>query len=144
MIVRTIHSQFEIAKKRGWDRTYWAIDLHGTVIKPNYRDDELPTEYYPGALEAMQLLTVRSDIRVIMYTCSWPKEIERYLEKFGNDDIRFDYVNANPEVKSEGYGHYENKPYFNVLLDDKAGFDPDLHWTDILRALPGIPLLEMG
>jgi len=142
MIVRTIHNQIEVAKERKWDRIYWAIDLHGTLIKPNYRDDELPTDYYPDAVEVMQMLTARRDSALIMYTCSWPKEIEAYIKKFAADGIVFDHVNKNPEVKSEGYGHYEDKPYFNILLDDKAMFDPNLHWTDILRALPGIPLLE--
>ena len=141
MIIPLIHHQFNVARKRGWDRTYWAVDLHGTVIRPNYRDDELPTDYYPDALNAMRLLTARSDIRLIMYTCSWPKEIERYLKKFEGDGIVFDHVNKNPEVKSEGYGHYESKPYFNVLLDDKAGFDPNKHWGRILEALPAIPSL---
>lgn len=143
MIARNIQRQFEIARDRKWDRTYWAVDLHGTLIRPNYRDDELPTLYYTDALESMRLLTVRPDVRLIMYTCSWPEEIKRYLDKFRTDGIHFDHVNKNPEVESEGYGHYEDKPYFNVLLDDKAGFDPDLHWEDILRVMPQIPLLEL-
>ena len=141
MITRTITRQFQIAKERGWDRTYWAIDLHGTVIKPNYRDDELPTDFYDHALESMRLLTDRSDVRLIMYTCSWPEEIERYVTKFKAEGVHFDHINKNPEVESKGYGHYEDKPYFNILLDDKAMFDPDVHWQEILRAMPDIPLL---
>jgi hypothetical protein len=141
VIARTIQRQYEIARQRKWDRTYWAVDLHGTVIKPNYRDDELPTEYYAHAMETMRLLSGRADVRLIMYTCSWPAEIERYVAKFKETGIDFDHVNKNPEVESEGYGHYEDKPYFNVLLDDKAGFDPDLHWRDILKVMPQIPLL---
>ena len=142
MIVPTIRRQYDIARGRGWDRAYWAVDLHGTVIKPNYRNDELPTEYYIDALVAMQQLSMRRDVVLIMYTCSWPQEIERYLEKFKADDIVFDHVNKNPEVASDGYGHYEDKLYFNVLLDDKAGFDPVIHWTEILRAMPEIPVLQ--
>lgn len=141
MITRTITRQFQIAKDRGWDRTYWAIDLHGTIIRPNYRDDELPTDFYDHALESMRLLTERPDVKLIMYTCSWPAEIERYVTKFKSEGVHFDHLNKNPDVASEGYGHYEAKPYFNVLLDDKAGFDPDMHWEDILRAMPDIPLL---
>ena len=68
--------------------------------------------------------------------------IDGQVKKFGDDGIVFNHVNKNPEVKSEGYGHYEDKPYFNVLLDDKAGFDPENHWTRILEVLPDIPLLE--
>lgn len=61
MIIRAIRRQYEIAKQRGWDRTYWAVDLHGTLIRPNYRDDALPTNYYADALEAMRALTARTD-----------------------------------------------------------------------------------
>lgn len=141
MIVPAIKKQYEVARGRGWDRTYWAVDLHGTVIRPNYRDDELPTEYYEHALLAMQRLSKRPDAVLILYSCSWPREIERYLEKFKTDGVKFDYVNKNPEVESKSYGYYEDKPYFNVLLDDKAGFDPSVHWAEILLALPNIPLL---
>jgi hypothetical protein len=37
-------------------------------------------------------------------------------------------VNKNPEVKSTTYGYYEDKPYFNVLFEDKAGFDATEDW----------------
>jgi len=30
-------------------------------------------------------------------------------------------------------GYYDKKPYFNVLLDDKAGFDPATEWPAILK-----------
>ena len=141
MIAQAIRKQFKVAKVRGWGRTYWAIDLHETLIHPNYRDDELPTDYYPHALEAMRLLSERSDVVLIMYTCSWPKEIEAYLRKFEADGIKFDYVNKNPEVASKGYGCYEEKIYFNLLLDDKAGFDAETHWLDVVRTLRDLPIL---
>jgi len=143
MIAPAILRQYEVARKRGWDRMYWAVDLHGTLILPNYRDDELPTTYYAHGQETMGLLSARSDVVLIMYTCSWPKEIKQYLDVFRADGIEFDYVNKNPEVDSEGYGFYNDKPYFNVLLDDKAGFDPEQHWKEIGSILPDLPLLTV-
>jgi len=141
VIAQAIRKQFKIAVARKWDRTYWAVDLHETLIRPNYRDDELPVDYYPHALEAMRMLSERPDVVLIMYTCSWPKEVEAYLQKFGADGIKFDYVNENPEVASEGYGCYDRKIYFNLLLDDKAGFDAETHWLDITRTLQDLPIL---
>lgn len=130
-LLDTIKEQYKIAKNRNWDRMYWAIDLHSTVIKPNYDDVEVPTEYYKNAKETMKMLSERSDVVLIMYTCSWPKEILVYVNNFRNDNINFDYINKNPEVDSTGYGFYEDKPYFNIMLDDKAGFKPEKHWDEI-------------
>ncbi len=141
MIYQLIQRQYKIARKRRWDRAYWAIDLHSTILLPNYRDDELPVVYYPGASEAMKMLSIRADARLLMYTCSWPKEIEQYVRRFEGDGIHFDFINENTEVESQGYGCYDKKPYFNILLDDKAGFEPEKHWTEVIEALCRIPPL---
>lgn len=37
-------------------------------------------------------------------------------------------VNENLEVKNTTYGFYEHKPYFNLLFEDKAGFDAEIDW----------------
>jgi len=63
-----------------------------------------------------------------LYTCSYPKEIQRYLEFFDVNGINFDYANKNPDAKNTKYGYYEDKPYYNVLFEDKAGFDAENDW----------------
>jgi len=133
MITDVLIKAFETAKKRGWDRIFIAIDIHDTMIKANYEANSIPTEFYPYCIEVLQKLTKRSDIKLILYTCSHPHEIEQYTELFKSHDIVFDYVNENPEVKTDlnGYGNYEKKPYFNVLMDDKAGFNPKTAWRTI-------------
>jgi len=70
-----------------------------------------------------------------MYTCSHPKELDEYNSFFVKDNINFDYINENPEVMNTSYGYYENKPYINVLLDDKAGFSAETDWGLIRRFL---------
>ena len=58
---------------------------------------------------------------------------KKYLEYFKSCDIHFDYVNKNPEVTNAGYGFYDHKPYFNVLFEDKAGFDPFTDWKKVIE-----------
>jgi hypothetical protein len=130
MMVNYISTMFDNSFKKEWYETYWAIDLHGTIIKPNYVNASWPAEYYPYAKQTLQLLTKRPDIKLILWTSSFPNEIEEYLEKLKKDDIVFDAVNENPGISSNNgnFGFYEKKFYFNVLLDDKAGFNPEKEW----------------
>lgn len=135
MITEAIKKNFKRAKERGWNKTFWFVDIHETMIVPNYRYGDIPKEFYPWVKETMQILSKREDVCLIMYTCSWPEEIAQYLEYFESNGIKFEYVNENPEVKSSGYGCYDKKPYINVLLDDKAGFDPEKDWKELLDYL---------
>ena len=138
MITKAITTCFTLARQKNWDRTFWAFDIHGTILKPNYRRDSISTEFYPMAKEVMQMLTQRQDIVRILYTCSYPHEIEQYIEYFKSHGIEFDYINENPEIANGGYGYYQDKFYFNVLMDDKAGFDGETDWMAIKKVLETI------
>ena len=70
-----------------------------------------------------------------MYTCSHPEEIVQYQQFFKSHDIHFDYVNSNPEVVNGGFGFYDDKPYFNVLFEDKAGFDAEEDWIEVFEVM---------
>lgn len=135
-ILTAIKKQHFGAMKRheSWNYVYYAFDLHGTVIVPNYKTGEIPKEFYPHAKETLQMLSKREDIVMYIYTCSHPHEQEQYVEYFKSLGINFRWVNENPEVETQnnGYGYYEDKPYFNVLFEDKAGFDPNKDWEDVL------------
>ena len=137
-MIRTIENCLRQAKVKGWAKTYWAIDIHGTILKPNFKRDNISTEFYPGAIEVMQQLSKRNDIVCILYTCSYPHEIKQYLEYFNKHDIHFNYVNENPEVADGEYGYYQKKFYFNVLMDDKAGFEGEKDWLTIKKILKNI------
>ena len=134
-IIKSIKkNHFEYKEKRGWDKTYWFFDIHGTILKPNYTHGAIPKEYYPYAKETLQFLSQLSDVCMILYTCSHPEEIQEYVELFNTHDINFHYINENPEVITDknGYGCYDKKPYVNVLFEDKAGFDPETDWEMVL------------
>lgn len=134
MIQTSIHTAFKLAKIRNWDTIYWAIDLHGVIIKPTYSND-IPDTFYDDAIAVLQKMSNRPDFCLILYTCSYKQKIEEYINIFKKYNINFKYVNENPEIVNNKYSSYEGKFYYNILLDDKAGFDPDVDWKDINELL---------
>ena len=137
MITGWIDKMFEYSFKKEWFETYWAFDVHGVILKPNYRKNDFHAEFYPYAKETLQLLTKRKDIKMVMYTSSYPEEIEFYYKVFKDNDIHFHYINDNPEIDSQkgNFGYYDKKFYFNILFEDKAGFDPEVEWKYIYELL---------
>ena len=135
MLVNYISKMFDHSFAKQWYETYWAIDLHGTIIKPTYNGVDV--EYYPYAKEVMQILTKRPDIKIILWTSSFPQEIVKYRASFALDKIYFDSINENPGISSKNgnFGYYEKKFYCNVMIDDKAGFDPKNEWKHIFEFL---------
>ena len=135
-----IQNAFTTARARGWDKTYWAIDIHGTILKPDYKKDSAK-EFYPLAEEVLQMLSNRPDVCLILYTCSYPDEVNIYLDFFKEHNINFEYVNENPEASNNKHGYFQDKLYFNVLLEDKAGFVGDEDWILVKQEVESIPLL---
>lgn len=131
--LRAIKNFYRDKEKRGWDKGYFFFDIHGTILRPNYKYGSTPTEFYPYAKETLQEISKVTDIVMIIYTCSHPNEINEYLKLFIDNGITFKYVNENPEVPTDinGYGCYDKKPYMNVLFEDKSGFDPESEWQEI-------------
>jgi len=136
-VIRAIQQSYLDKERKGFDKLYYFFDIHGTILKPNYEFGNTPKDFYPNSIEVLQFISKIPDICMIIYTCSHPKEIEEYLELFKRFDIRFDYVNENPEVPTDinGYGCYDKKPYMNVLFEDKSGFSGEKDWLPILNLL---------
>lgn len=136
-IITSIDKFYEDKEIRNWDTGYFAFDIHGTILKPNYKFGDIPNEFYPNAIEALQYISKIKDIVMFLYTCSHPHEVKEYVKLFEDNDIDFKYVNENPEVKTDvaGYGNYESKPYMNVLFEDKAGFVGERDWLGVLNTM---------
>jgi len=137
-----IDTAFKKAVERKWDCTYWFVDIHDTVLEADYRKGVSKT-FVPMAEKVLQQLSDRPDIVLILWTCSWPEEIKGYLEFFREHGIEFQHANENPNVKSvEGrYGCFDQKPYADVVLDDKSGFDWQDDWDSVREALRANPVL---
>jgi hypothetical protein len=129
---------FEMQKVKHWPETYWCIDLHGTII-PSGKDSNDKTdklEFYPDAKEVLQHLSNRLDVIMILWTST---PIERLMSILlgleMNHDITFTYVNENPHALNTPRSDFSQKFYFSVLLDDRAGFEPETDWTAIKNEL---------
>jgi hypothetical protein len=132
MVIDAIKKAYEDAKIRNWDTLYSLWDIHSTVLVPDY-DENKKTElkFYPFAKEVLQLLSNHqpelNEIKqvLIMFTCSFPDEIERYQKFFKEHHINFKYVNENPDVHNTRLGCFTNGKYYcNFGFDDKFGFQP--------------------
>lgn len=122
-----IRSAFEVMKQRNFEFVYVSIDIHGTILKPDY--GRIAIDYYPHAKETLQNLSKQPNLKLILFTCSYEHEIKTYLEFFEKDGIRFDYVNKNPEAENTRGGYFNDKHYTNIMLEDKAGFIGVWDWV---------------
>lgn len=135
-----IKRAFDKARSRDWAFTYWAIDIHETILKPTY-STAWSTEFYPNAKEALRLLSTRQDCKLILWSSMTNEQIPEYLQFFEVHEIFFDHVNGNHDVCDTKYASFSEKFYFNVLLDDKAGFDAESQWADVIHSLQQQPEL---
>lgn len=115
-----------------WDKLYWAIDLHNTVITGVYNKFNIGCELYPYAKEVLDYIYLHNTHTSILWTSSYDDAVDDVLRNF---NLKFNYMHSNPECKSTELCNFDNKFYFNFLLDDKALFDPMKDWKIIYNAL---------
>jgi hypothetical protein len=123
--VRGIENAYIKTAKRGWDKVYWALDLHDTCLKATYTPNEPNTYEWinPYVKEALQRLVAHPETHLILWSSVHDAEKPHYLKFFADAGIRVAGFNHNPfEAGSESCGVAE-KFYFSILVDDKAGFD---------------------
>ena len=66
MITHAIEHTFKTARKKKWDKTYWAVDIHETILIPDYSIQDGPISFYPKAMEALRMMSEREDITLIV------------------------------------------------------------------------------
>lgn len=126
---------YEKAHARGWDRVYWMVDLHDTAIAATYASGGGIT-LLPGAGETLRWLLTFPETRIILWSSMSPELLAAHREAlFAEADRGRVYLNENPEEGDTAYASFQQKPYFNVLLDDKAGFDHARDWAAVTRAM---------
>ena len=130
-ILHAFSDAFKLKKERGWDKIYVWVDIHKTILYPTYEMGGVK-EFYTFAKEALIEMTKQNDISLGLYTCSYPEEIKEYLKFFELNGIHFEHINKNDAEENSKYGYFNEKPYFNVLIDDKAGFRAEHDWHGIL------------
>lgn len=116
------------AYERKWDKIYVAVDWHDVICKSNYSEDGA-YEFFDEAIPALQDASKNKQICLILYTSSYITVVEDFMRFCRSEHgINFDYFNCNPEVKNTNYGEFGKKFYYDLILDDKAGFEPEEDW----------------
>lgn len=137
--------------QRHYPFLYIAIDLHGTILTPNRcthfeisdgtdSPSEVPcwigvkkSEPYPYAYETLKLISDNFPwIKLILWTSGKKKEAREFVDNLLKDEgIKFWNINDNPDFDGNLYADFSEKFCFDVLFDDKAGFDPKTDWSEI-------------
>jgi hypothetical protein len=135
-----IQQAYRKAADRKWDRVYWAIDIHETVLVPSY-DSKVLGAHYPHAARALELILSYPESRIILWSSLSPADMQRHKDHiFWGDGFTAEqrdrvYLNCNPECGETEYASFNQKFYFNILLDDKAGFDAQTDWKAVMIGL---------
>jgi hypothetical protein len=128
MNVFNLERAFLDKTRRNWNKLYVCIDVHDVIIEGKYNLMNEGADYCPNALAVLRNLSKRWDIVLILWTSSHLEPTARLLKKLDDEGAVFKYVNENPECPNTELCDFRRKFYFNVLLDDKAGFDPKTDW----------------
>jgi len=131
--IKQVKEAFKVMKERNWEKVYFLFDIHGTIIKPSYKNlsDNKEIEFYPYAQEALELITNDREIVNILWSCSHDDELDIYNQFFHKLNINFKYINHNPEVNNTKLSCFDSKMYYSAGFDDKFGFDPLTDWEDM-------------
>lgn len=138
MNVFNIERAFKRMREEKWPKMYWAIDFHDVLFKGYYKIDQ-SHDIYPGAIEVLKNLTKRKDMVLIGYTSSHYRAFKlTNMWLWLNHEVQFNYLNCNPECGTTDLADFRQKFYYNILLDDKAGFVGETDWKLIKKELKRI------
>ena len=133
MITKAIERAYTLLHVRD-DTIFWCIDLHGVCLASNYVSNEYGF-INEDCVTALKMITACKYSKVILWSSCHVAEQANIINFFNSNGIRVDYFNENPLCKNTTYGCFDTKFYFSVLIDDKAGFDPDVHWKEVIEYL---------
>ena len=119
-------------KVRKWPNLFWCIDLHDAVITGKYNRYNNGAEVFPYAKETLDMLYRSKIHRTILWTSSHHDAIEKALK---DHNLKFHYINENPECPNNEMCNFDKKFYFNFLIDDKSTFEGAKDWKEIYETL---------
>lgn len=135
-IIKSVKKAFSLISPK-YPLVYWAIDLHGVCFQSNYENSEY-LWINEDCIACLQAISNNHDSRLILWSSCYPDEQIKIKEFMRKHYIHVDFFNENPLAKNTTYGDFTNKFYFSILLDDKAGFEPESDWSEILNFLKSI------
>ena len=132
-IIRAFEAAFYRAKENNWDYIVVLVDIHDTIFKATYSKED-NYEYIGKAKDALQVMSARKDIKIILQSSTFSKI--QYILRLDKDNIIVDAFNRNIDgIENTEIACFDEKPYFNVGIDNAFGFDPERDWDDIYNYL---------
>ena len=132
-IIKVFEAAFYRAKENNWDYIVVLVDIHDTIFKATYSKEE-NYEYIGKAKDALQVMSARKDIKIILWSSTFSKI--KYILQLDKDNIIVDAFNRNIDgIENTGIACFDEKPYFNVGIDNAFGFEPERDWDDIYNYL---------
>lgn len=116
--------------RHNWDCIYVMVDVHDTMIKASYSDEET-FKWFPQAKETLRLLSDMRMVKLILWTSTYRDKIDKYISAFKDEGIKFDFININTETANNGLSCFDEKTYFNIGIDDKFGFEAEHDWVPL-------------
>lgn len=133
VIGRAIDRAYRVAKERGWDRIYWALDLHGTCIESNYIGGEYDW-ITPECGQVLRQLDEFPETFLIAWSSLYPSDKRGIDQFFAINGVELYAINKNPLEQNTKTGCFDEKFYMSIIVDDKAGFCPS-EWPSVLQTV---------
>ena len=133
-IIKSIERAYNSLTEKNWDTIYWAIDLHDTCIQPKGVDIDLKW-VNEDAKTCLQYISSLEESVIILWSSSYQDYLTKVKNWMESQRITISYINKNLSEYNTEYACFISKFYFNILIDDKAGFNPDVDWRIIYEYL---------
>jgi len=102
--------------------------LHDVVLEGKFNRFNEGANFFPNAVRVLKQFSFRKDIVLILWTSSHDDAMKNIIDRMSGEGIEFRYINENPECPNTELCNFNSKFYFNILLDDKAGFEGETDW----------------
>ena len=133
-----ISHAFHKVQSRNWPFVYFAIDVHDTIFKGTYKKDNEGKQFYPWAEQVLRNLSKNPKIKLLIYTSSHEQPARDVIKWLESHDIKIYALNDNPDHTGTHLCDFSKKFYFDILLEDKAGFEGWHDWFLIMKELQRI------
>jgi hypothetical protein len=134
-IIKAIQIAQKKQKERKYQYLYWCIDIHGVILTPTYELNNIGATYYPYCLKTLKILSDSPDQKIILWSSSHSNQLESVRRNLEDKGVDIDFINSNPDYTISEICDFSQKFYFDILLDDKAGFEAESDWEEIYNYL---------
>ena len=132
-INKAITTAFNRAREKNWEYVVFLIDIHDTIFKATWSNNE-SFEYLGKAKEALQIMSARNDIKIILWSSTFSKN--KYILHLYKDNINIDAFNRNIQgIENTDIACFDQKPFFSVGIDNAFGFEAETDWEEVIKSL---------